>query len=181
MEQVFKPNFLNGQVAIITGGATGICYGISEAYLKYGAKVCVTSRKVEVLEKASIELAKSSGNPNVIYFPCDIRDFKQVEKMVDFVLEKWGRVDILVNGAAGNFLVPFEQMSPNAFKTVLEIDTVGTFHVDTSITNYSVVRQSSRNSSQKMVDSYSTSVQHSPTRELRCNLMQALLSLLWTL
>ena len=129
MDKIFRENILSGQVAIVTGGATGICYGIAEAYLKFGCKVCITSRKKEVLEKSSERLAKETGNRNVLYFPCDVRDFKQVESMVQFVIDKWSKVDILINGAAGNFLVPFELMSPNAFRTVLEIDTMGTFHV----------------------------------------------------
>jgi peroxisomal 2,4-dienoyl-CoA reductase len=82
-----------------------------------------------VLQKASEQLVKETGNPNVVYYACDVRDYKQVESMVDFVLEKFGRLDILINGAAGNFLVPFEKMSVNAFRTVMEIDTFGTFHV----------------------------------------------------
>lgn len=129
MNKLFAPNLLKGQVVIITGGATGICYGISEAFLECGAKICITSRKREVLEQSAEKLARETSNPDVIYFPCDIRDFKQVEAMVDFVLEKFGRLDVLVNGAAGNFLVPFEKMSVNAFRTVMEIDTFGTFHV----------------------------------------------------
>jgi peroxisomal 2,4-dienoyl-CoA reductase len=82
------------------------------------------------LEGACKTLRDETGKEDVIYYPCDIRDFKSVENMVDFVLEKFGRIDILVNGAAGNFLVPFEKMSVNAFRSVMEIDTFGTFHVN---------------------------------------------------
>ncbi|CAK67208.1 unnamed protein product (macronuclear) [Paramecium tetraurelia] len=128
MNKTFQQNFLANQVAVVTGGATGICYGISLAYLKYGCKVLITSRKEEVLKQSCVTLAKESGNDNIAYFPCDVRKFEQVEAMVQFALDKWGRIDILVNGAAGNFLVPFEMMSVNAFRSVMEIDTFGTFH-----------------------------------------------------
>ncbi len=76
MDATFRPDFLKGKVAIITGGATGICYGIAESFLKYGAKVCITSRKKEVLENSCKKLAESTGNPNIMYSVCDVREYQ---------------------------------------------------------------------------------------------------------
>lgn len=81
------------------------------------------------MKEACEQFRRTAPDADIDYFVCDIRDFKKVEAMVDYAIQKWGRVDILVNGAAGNFLVPFEKMSVNAFRTVMEIDTFGTFHV----------------------------------------------------
>lgn len=87
----------------------------------------IISRKIENINKAIESLKKETGNGNVYGSSCDVRDEKAVEATVKLVVEKFGRIDVLVNGAAGNFLCPVEKLSANAFKTVLMIDTVGTF------------------------------------------------------
>ena len=93
----------------------------------HGGSVYIISRKIENINKAIKTLAEETGNTNVFGSSCDVRDEKQIEETVKLVVQKHGEIDILVNGAAGNFLCPFEQLSPNAFRTVLMIDTVGTF------------------------------------------------------
>jgi peroxisomal 2,4-dienoyl-CoA reductase len=92
--------------------------------------VCIASRKEKVLQESAVKLREETCNGDILYFACDVRNYESIAAMVDFVLQKWGRIDILINGAAGNFLVPFEKMTPNAFRTVVEIDLFGTFHVN---------------------------------------------------
>ncbi len=71
----------------------------------------------------SVESLKKETNSNKIYgTTCDVRKLEDIERAVDFFIQKVGKIDILINGAAGNFLVPFEKLTPNAFRTVIEID-----------------------------------------------------------
>ncbi|ORY06937.1 NAD(P)-binding protein [Basidiobolus meristosporus CBS 931.73] len=125
---VFLPDTLKGKVAFVTGGGSGICKGIAEALLKHGAKVVIASRSLDRVTKAAEEMAKSTGG-ECFAVSADVRKPEDVEKAVAQAVEKFGGIDILVNGAAGNFLVPAENMSYNAFRTVIEIDLIGTFNV----------------------------------------------------
>ncbi|MCU0240529.1 MAG: SDR family oxidoreductase [Pyrinomonadaceae bacterium] len=99
---------------------------VAEASAK-GAKVAITSRKIENLEKQA-ELINSSGGE---CFPvvADVRDYEAVEKAIAQTIEKFGKIDIVVNGAAGNFLCNANELSANGFGTVIDIDTKGTFNV----------------------------------------------------
>jgi peroxisomal 2,4-dienoyl-CoA reductase len=125
---VYRSDMLAGQVALVTGGGTGICRGITEALLAHGADVVITSRNAERLQAAADEMAAASGR-RCIPLAADVRDLPAVEGVITRTLEALGRLDIVVNGAAGNFLAPAASLSSNAFRTVLEIDTLGTFHV----------------------------------------------------
>ncbi len=123
---IFRNDVLQGRVALITGGATGICKGIARTYLEHGAKVVITSRKQENLDAAVKEL---EGAGEVFAVAADVRNPEQVEAAVTATVERFGHLDTVINGAAGNFLCPAAQLSYNAFRTVLEIDTMGTFNV----------------------------------------------------
>jgi 2,4-dienoyl-CoA reductase [(3E)-enoyl-CoA-producing], peroxisomal len=126
MEQnVFRPGLFNGQVALVTGGATGIGYGIAELLGGLGAHVVIASRKQEKLDAAAESLAKNGINVSTV--SVDVRDADRVKAMVEQVQRDRGRIDILVNNAAGNFYAPSESLSPNAWKSVIEIDLNGTF------------------------------------------------------
>ncbi|EGR31106.1 hypothetical protein IMG5_117480 [Ichthyophthirius multifiliis] len=126
---IFQQNLFTKKVVLVTGGATGICYIIAQQFLKHGATVCIMSRKQKNINEA-IELLKKEANSNLIYgTTCDVRKLEEIEKAVEFFIQKAGNIDILVNGAAGNFLIPFEKLSPNAFRTVIDIDLLGTFLV----------------------------------------------------
>jgi peroxisomal 2,4-dienoyl-CoA reductase len=124
---IYKDDVMAGRVALITGGGTGICKGIARAYLAHGAKVCITSRRQEVLDQTAAELGKETGG-EIIGAAADVRDPDAVASAVARTVETFGKLDTLVNGAAGNFLSPAAQLSPNGFRTVLEIDTAGTFN-----------------------------------------------------
>jgi len=122
----FRDDILNGRVAIVTGGATGIGFEIARTLGRHGARVCICSRKVENLERAVGEL--SGEGIDVFHAVCDIRDPEQVSAMLAAVLERWSRVDILVNNAAGNFPAPLSRISPNGFRTIVDIDLLGTYN-----------------------------------------------------
>ena len=127
MEQtsVFRPGLFEGQVALITGGATGIGFGIAELLGSLGAHVVLASRKQEHLDKAAATLEKQGARVSTTVV--DVRDADRVKAMVDEARSKAGRIDVLVNNAAGNFYAPSASLTPNAWKAVIEIDLNGTF------------------------------------------------------
>ena len=122
---VFRPGLFDGQVAFITGGATGIGFGIAELLGSLGAHVVIASRKQEHLDAAVSALAGKSVKVSAV--TVDVREPDRVKAMVDQVAREAGRLDILVNNAAGNFYAPSATLSPNAWKSVVEIDLNGTF------------------------------------------------------
>jgi peroxisomal 2,4-dienoyl-CoA reductase len=122
---VFRDGLLDGQVAIITGGGTGIGLGIAQLLARLGAHVVVASRKLEHVEAAAkaINDAGWSASAQTV----DVREPEQIQAMVARVVSERGRIDLLVNNAAGNFYAPSESLSPNAWRSVIEIDLFGTF------------------------------------------------------
>lgn len=124
---IYKDDILRGRVAIVTGGGTGICQGIARAYAKLGCDVAITSRKQDVLDAAATQIRNETGR-EVLAIAADVRDPAAMATVVARTLDRFGKLDTLVNGAAGNFLAPAAALSPNAFRTVIEIDLLGTFH-----------------------------------------------------
>jgi len=123
----FRADLLSGQVALITGGGTGICRGIALAFAAHGCDVAITSRRIEHLEPTLADL-RATGR-RAMAAPGDVRDPAAVERVVSSAMAELGRLDILVNGAAGNFICLAEHLSPNGFGTVVDIDLKGTFNV----------------------------------------------------
>ena len=122
---VFRAGLLDGQVALVTGGGTGIGFGIAELLAELGAHVVLASRKREHLDSAAERLRAAGGQASTV--EVDVRDPERVRAMVEQVVGERGRIDLLVNNAAGNFYAPSESMSVNAWKSVIEIDLYGTF------------------------------------------------------
>jgi len=132
-DKIFMDGVLRGRVAFVTGGGTGITGGVARAFAEAGASVALVSRKLEHLEPAAkaINDARAS-NPNMgeaLPVVADVRNFEQIEEAVLATSSRFGKIDIVVNGAAGNFLAPAEALSPNGFGTVVDIDLKGTFNV----------------------------------------------------
>jgi peroxisomal 2,4-dienoyl-CoA reductase len=123
----FQPDLLKGRVALVTGGGTGICRGIALAFAAHGCDVAITSRKAEHLEPTVADL-RATGR-RAMAKAADVRDPVAVNDVVSATVAELGRLDILVNGAAGNFICLAENLSPNGFGTVVDIDLKGTFHV----------------------------------------------------
>src|SRR5262245_6621901 len=124
---MFKADLLAGRVALITGGGTGICRGIALAFAAHGCDVAITSRKIEHLEPTAAEI-RATGR-RALAKAADVRDPAAVADVVNATVSELGRLDILVNGAAGNFICLAENLSPNGFGTVVDIDLKGTFNV----------------------------------------------------
>lgn len=120
---------LQGRTAVITGGGTGMGLAIAKELARLGANVVIASRKEEVLQKASEEIrAGAKGGAEVAYFVLDVREPEAVEEMALQVDERFGHAKILVNNAAGNFVVPASQLSINGWKAVIDIVLNGTFY-----------------------------------------------------
>jgi peroxisomal 2,4-dienoyl-CoA reductase len=130
----FDNRLLDGRVALITGGGTGICRGIALGFAAHGCDVAITSRKMEHLEPTVGEL-RAIGR-RAIAKAGDVRDPAAVERVVSDTIAELGRLDILVNGAAGNFICLAENLSPNGFGTVVDIDLKGTFNVSRAALPY---------------------------------------------
>ena len=124
---VFAGDILKGRVAFVTGGGTGITGGVARALAEAGASVALVSRKLEHLEPAAAKINEAGGEALAV--AADVRDYAAVERAVAATVERFGRIDIAVNGAAGNFLCKAEELSPNGFGTVVDIDLKGTFNV----------------------------------------------------
>ncbi|KAI8990818.1 2,4-dienoyl-CoA reductase [Mycotypha africana] len=126
--KIFKENLFTGKVLLCSGGGSGICRAMTEAMVQHGATAVIFSRSKDKLEKAAKEMALKTGG-EVFPVAGDVRNPKDVERVVEIAVEKYGRLDYLINGAAGNFLAAFDHLSYNAFKTVIEIDLLGTFNL----------------------------------------------------
>lgn len=123
----FRPDILKGKVAFITGGGSGINFGIAKALAQHGADIAMMGRREEVLQSACQELSKLGVR--TFYKSGDVRNAESCQSAIEAAVEKLGHLDILVNGAAGNFLCPPEELSPNGFRTVIDIDLNGTFNM----------------------------------------------------
>ncbi len=126
---MLQPAFLKDRVVLITGGGTGLGKAMAKSCANYGAKVAIAGRRAEVLNAAAENLKPAE----VMTIPCDVRDPNQVEAMSDRVMAQWGRIDSLVNNAAGNFTCPAEKLSVNGWNAVVNIVLNGTFYCSSSV------------------------------------------------
>jgi peroxisomal 2,4-dienoyl-CoA reductase len=125
VRSVFRDDLFAGQVALVTGGGSGIGRGIADILASLGAHVVLASRKIERVEAAAAEIRASGGLASAV--AVDVREPERVAAMVASVKAAQGRIDLLVNNAAGNFYAPSESLTANAWKSVVEIDLNGTF------------------------------------------------------
>jgi peroxisomal 2,4-dienoyl-CoA reductase len=123
---VFRPDLLIGKVALVTGGGTGIGLGIATCLATSGAEVAIASRKPEHLEPAAEQLRATGAKVSAV--EVNVREPDSVARMVERVSQQHGRIDILVNNAAGNFYAPSAGLSPNGWRAVVETDLYGTFY-----------------------------------------------------
>lgn len=119
-EPMFKSKELEDKVIVVTGGGSGLGSAMSRYFLQLGAKVVISSRNLDKLKGASGEMEKETGG-TVLPVKCDVRNYDEVEAMLAETLKVFGKVDGLVNNAAGNFISPTERLSAHAFDTIIDI------------------------------------------------------------
>lgn len=124
---MLKEGSLKDKVILITGGGTGLGKAMGKYFSELGAKLIITSRKLDVLQKTADEISSSTNN-EVFPIACDVSDYKQVEDLLKASVEKFGKVDVLVNNAAGNFISPTERLSNKAFDIIINIVLKGTYN-----------------------------------------------------
>jgi NAD(P)-dependent dehydrogenase (short-subunit alcohol dehydrogenase family) len=123
--KMLRDNALEGKVIVVTGGGSGLGKAMTKYFLELGAKVAITSRDLEKLKNTAAELEKETGG-TCLPLQCDVRFYEQVEAMCDEVIKTFGKADVLLNNAAGNFISPTERLSANAFDTIIDIVLKGT-------------------------------------------------------
>jgi len=132
---MLRDDALQGKTIIVTGGGTGLGKAMSTYFLQLGANVVITSRKLEVLQKTAAEMEAETGG-KVLALQCDVRNYDEVEAMLNHSIEKFGQVDALLNNAAGNFISPTERLSANAFSTIIDIVLKGSVNCSLALGKY---------------------------------------------
>lgn len=134
---VFVPGLLRGQVAIVTGGGTGLGRAIALELSRLGAIVAIGGRRPEPLQTTAGLIADAGGE--CLTLPLDVRDAQSAGSFVDSVLEKHGKIDLLVNNAGGQFFGPAEDISPNGFHAVVRLNLEGTWLMTNAVANKAMI------------------------------------------
>lgn len=124
---MLKDGSLDGKVILITGGGTGLGKSMAKYFAELGADVIIASRKFETLERTANELSRLTSR-NILPIQCDVTNYEHVENLLKTAVEKFGKVDGLVNNAAGNFISPTERLSNRAFDSIVNIVLKGTYN-----------------------------------------------------
>lgn len=135
---MFTPSLLKGKVAVVTGGGTGIGLAVARRLGELGARIAVGSRNSENIERGTAELRHAGLDPLAIQI--DVRNPEQVEEMVHRVVRHFGRIDILINNAAGNFICRAEDLSPNGWNAVIGIVLNGSFFCSREVGRHMIAR-----------------------------------------
>lgn len=124
---MLTPGSLKDKTIIVTGGGTGLGKAMGKYFLELGANLVITSRKKEVLDKTAEELMQETGG-KVLAVGCDVRKYEEIEQMIKTTVDTFGKVDGVLNNAAGNFISPTERLSHRAFDIVVDIVLKGTYY-----------------------------------------------------
>jgi NAD(P)-dependent dehydrogenase (short-subunit alcohol dehydrogenase family) len=135
---MFSSSLLEGQVAIVTGGGTGLGLAIARRLGELGAQIAIGSRNAENLERGNADLRHAGLDPLTVQI--DVRNPEQVDEMVRRVVKHFGRIDILVNNAAGNFVCPAKDLSPNGWNAVVGIVLNGSFYCSRAVGRHMIAR-----------------------------------------
>src|SRR3954467_6644151 len=135
---MFTPSLLKGKVAIVTGGGTGLGLAIAKRMGELGADVAIGNRNAAHLEQGTADLRHAGQDPLAVQV--DVRKPEQVDEMVARVVRHFGRIDILINNAAGNFICRAEDLSPNGWNSVVGIVLNGSFYCSRAVGRHMIER-----------------------------------------
>ena len=127
IQPMLKEDSLADKVILITGGGTGLGKSMAKYFSELGAELIIASRKFDILQKSAKQIEESTGEI-VLPVQCDVTKYNEVENLLKSAVEKFGKVDILVNNAAGNFISPTERLSHRAFDIIVDIVLKGTYY-----------------------------------------------------
>ena len=130
VQDFFPREMFRGKTVFVTGGGSGINLGIAKNFAALGAHIAICGRTQERLDGAAVELRELNAHVSgkVLPVAADVRDYAALDTAFKRTAQEVGQIDVLVSGAAGNFVCPAEGLSPNGFKTVIDIDLQGSFH-----------------------------------------------------
>ena len=134
-QPMLRDGALQGKTVLVTGGGTGLGRSMSRYFLQLGANVIIASRKEDVIKQAAGELEKETGG-RCLGLSCDVRNYEEVEAVIKAGVEEFGKIDVLVNNAAGNFISPTERLSHRAFDTVVDIVLKGGYNCTLALGKY---------------------------------------------
>jgi len=140
-QRIFADGIFDGQVILITGGGSGIGLASATEFARLGAKVVICGRTEQKLVAAAETICSEAGVPSEVihYKTCDIREPDQIEALIDSSLEKFGKIDVLVNNAGGQFPSPAQHISSNGFTAVVRNNLIGTFNMTREVANKAMI------------------------------------------
>lgn len=153
---MLREDALAGKVIAITGGGTGLGRSMGEYFLKLGAHLAICGRRAEVLQQSAREMEAACGG-KVYTQTCDVRKYEEVEAFLAGILDEYGKVDVLLNNAAGNFISPTERLSAGAFDAVIDIVLKGSKNCTLAFGKHWIVNKQTNKTVLSIVTTYATS------------------------
>lgn len=152
-DKMLRDDALKGKTYVVTGGGSGLGKSMTRYFLELGANVVITSRNLDKLKNTAKELENETGG-KVLPLQCDVRDYDGVCEMRDNSIKHFGKVDGLLNNAAGNFISPTERLSSNAFDTIIDIVLKGTKNCTLAFGKYWIEKEEKQKTVLNIVTTY---------------------------